>query len=309
MIARARERATSWAWTELLHAEVAYALRQADIPVLHIKGPTVALWLYEVGERRWGDVDILVPPDRMHQALAVLRSRGLAEVNPGVNRQTSADHAIPMRRSDPAAGGDDVDVHDRFEGVDRDPAATFAELWRRREPAQLAHSEVWFPDLPSRALLVAVNAARGGGSPQSREDLARLLDRTTAVEWELILDLAGRLDALSALRAGLELLPAGRELVSATQLREVAVSPEWRLRVSAAPRTALRLEELSRLPWAQRPNVVWRWLFPPAAVMRMRDPRAAGPVPVLALAHLRRLRDGALSVPHSLIELRRSRRS
>ena len=53
------------AWSELLHAEVAYLLRHAGIPVLHIKGPTVALWLYDEGERPWGDVDILVPPSRL----------------------------------------------------------------------------------------------------------------------------------------------------------------------------------------------------------------------------------------------------
>ena len=308
MLDPAGNRPTSRAWTELLHAEVAYTLRRAGIPVLHIKGPTVGLWLYEDGERHWGDVDILVPPDRMHEALAVLQRKGLDEINPGVNRHTSSDHAIPLRRKDPAIGWDDVDVHDRFEGLDRDPTATFAELWRRREPARLAHTDVWFPDLPSRAVLVALNAARGGGTAKSLEDLARLLRITTEPEWELVLALAGRLDALPALRAGLELLPDGRQVVATTSLHTVPVSPEWRLRVSAAPRTALRIEELSRVPWSRRPRVVWRWLFPPVAVLRMRDPRAEGPAGVV-LAHARRLQDGARSLPGALAELRRSRRS
>ena len=62
--------------SELLHAEVAYLMREADIPVLHIKGPTVAQWLYTDGERSWGDVDVLVPRELLHDALEVLRRAG-----------------------------------------------------------------------------------------------------------------------------------------------------------------------------------------------------------------------------------------
>src|SRR6187401_2757075 len=71
------------AWSELLHAQVAYLMRSAGIPALHIKGPTVALWLYDEGERPWGDVDILVPPSRMEDALELLLSSGFDERFPG----------------------------------------------------------------------------------------------------------------------------------------------------------------------------------------------------------------------------------
>ena len=37
-------------WSELLHAEVGALLGLAGIPCLHIKGPTVATWLYEPGD-------------------------------------------------------------------------------------------------------------------------------------------------------------------------------------------------------------------------------------------------------------------
>lgn len=301
-------RPSSRAWTELLHAEVAHLLREAGIPVLHIKGPTVALWLYEEGERPWGDVDVLVPPSRMHEALAVLGQHGLGERYAGVNRHTTDDHAVTLARSDPDIGADEVDVHDRFPGIQLDPERAFALLWRRREPAQLAHSAVWFPDLTSRAVIVALNTARSGTSPRTLADLDRLL-AASDVDWEDVVALAGRLHALPAVRAGLELHPAGRALVAGTELAGVQVTREWLLRLSGAPRTALRLDELAALPWPARLPAVLRWLFPPVAVLRMRDPRAAGGKIAVTSAYVRRLGDGLRAVPASLRGLRRERPS
>ena len=297
-------RPSSRAWTELLHAEVAYLLRTAGIDVLHIKGPTVARWLYDDDEREWGDVDILVAPSQLQDALAVLADRGLVERYPGVNQHTTDDHAVTIARTDPSIGFDEVDVHYRFEGIDADPERAFDELWRRREPDQLAHTDVWFPDLTTRALLVALNSARSAGSSKALGDLRRLLDDGAGVEWDLVVDLARRLDALSALRAGLELDPAGHDVIASNSLADVAVSREWRMRVSRAPRTAWRLDELRRMPLSRRPGAVARWVIPSPAVLRMRDPRAEAGRAALLVAYLRRLRDGAQDLPSSVRAVR-----
>lgn len=295
------------AWSELLHAEVGHVLAEAGIPCLHIKGPTVALWLYEPGERQWGDVDVLVPPSRMHEALAELASRGMVEVFPGVNRHTTTDHAVTVARREPSGLVAEVDVHDRFPGLDGNGEQVFGELWRRREPASLGHVEVWFPDLPTRALLVALNTARAG-SAQSLDDLARLVAAAEPQDWEDVIALARRVQALPALRAGLELDAGGRDVVAATALAEVRVSAEWRLRLAGAPRTALRLDELRRLTWTRRCAMVLGWLFPPPAVVRMRDPSAGPGGSQLVLAYIRRFGDGMRAVPPSLRALDEQRR-
>lgn len=300
-------RPSSRAWTELLHAEVAYLLRTAGIPVLHIKGPTVALWLYDEDERPWGDVDILVAPSRSEEALAVLAERGLVERYAGVNRKSTDDHAVTVARTDPEIGLDEVDVHHRFPGIGLDPERAFTELWRRREPAQLAHTDVWFPDFTSRALLIALNTARTKDSTKSLGDLARLFEPRSGLEWDLVVDLARRLDALPALRAGLELDPAGPAVIAANGLDAVPVDPEWQLRIAGAPRTALRLDELRRLPWSRRPGVVGRWLVPSPAVIRMRDPRASAGPRALAAAYARRLGDGIRDLPTSVRAVRETR--
>jgi hypothetical protein len=297
------------AWSELLHAEVAFLLRGAGIPTLHIKGPTVALWLFDEGERVWGDVDILVPPSRLDDALATLQAAGFTERFPGVNRRTTDDHAITLVHNPPGglrSAGAEVDVHDRFEGIDADPEWAFEQLWRRREPEQLGHVDVWFPDIATRALLIALNTARSD-TPKAREDLARMIRTGEPEDWDEVVWLAGRVQALPALRAGLELDPAGTKIVETTGLAHVPVSPEWALRALGAPRTALRLEELGRLPWRSRPRALVRWLFPSPAIIRMRDPAAAGNVFRLTGGYLRRLRDGlqaALPSFRALIRIR-----
>jgi len=297
------------AWSELLHAQVAYLMRSAGIPALHIKGPTVALWLYDEGERPWGDVDILVPPSRMEDALELLLSSGFDERFPGVTRQTTTDHAITLVHNppgDPGSAGAEVDVHDRFVGIDADPEWVFDQLWRRREPDQLGHIDVWFPDIATRALLIALNTARSD-TPKAREDLARLIRTGDPEDWEEVVWLAGRVQALPALRAGLEIDPAGSNIVETAGLAHVSVSPEWALRASGAPRTALRLEELGRLPWSSRPRALARWLFPSPAIIRMRDPAAAGNIFRLTGGYLRRLRDGLVAALPSVRALRRIR--
>ena len=288
-------------WIALLHAEVAHLLGQVGIRVLHLKGPTVEQWLYDQGDRPSGDVDVLVPPDQMQDALDVLYEHGFVDRYPGVNRRTSTDHAIALRRLDPAIGLDEVDVHDRFEGFDRQAGEAFEVLWRHREPAQLAHQPVWFPDLPSRAILLCLNAARDAAATKPQEDLRRLL--ASDVEWDLVVALAGRLGALPAMRAGLELADGGVEL--AERLGLGPVSPEWQLRVSAAPRTALRLEELRRTPWPRRAPLVARWIIPAPALVRMREPDLPPGWRPLTGAYARRLGQGMRGLRSSVQEFRR----
>lgn len=298
------------AWSELLHAEVGFLLSHAGIPCLHIKGPTVAKWLYDDGERDWGDVDVLVPPSRMDAALEVLRSADIVDRDPGLSWRRSDDHAITLALGAPAPGlpgGAEVDVHHRFEGIGLEPERAFEELWRRREVDVLAHIDVWFPDLATRALLITLNTARTA-TPKAIEDLRRLVAGATEEDWETLIWLARRVDALPAVRAGLELLPEGLDVVRRTTLSEVEVSVEWRLRLEEAPRTALRLEELGHLPWMRKIPAIARWVVPPPAIIRMRDPRARGNARHLIGGYLRRWRDGAAALGPSLAAVHRVRR-
>ncbi len=276
--------------------------------MLHIKGPTVALWLYDLDERPWGDVDILVAPDRLNDAVSALMDAGYRPRFAGVGPGTTEDHAVTLVRSDDGAGETEIDVHWRFEGVGVAADQAFRELWRRREPDTMAHVAVWFPDLPSRALLILLNCARSPTS-RSRRDLERLIESADDNDWQNVISLGRKLHALPAMRVGFERSPNGGRLVASTGLETVELSPEWALRAAGAPRTALRLARLRQMSWRRRVRAVVRWLVPPAAVIRMRDPSARGGALNLVLGYLRRLVDGVRALGPSWRALRRARPS
>jgi hypothetical protein len=294
---------------ELLHAEVAHLLARAGIPVLHVKGPTVVRWLHPDGGRPWGDVDVLLPRDRLDEALAVLAAHGFGERFPGVTHHTSEDHAVVLARPDTSPGNGEVDLHHRFPGITVPAAQAWSVVWARRVAAELAHLPVWFPDLSTRAVLVALNTARSATTAQALLDLERLCAPEVAVDWADVAALADQLGALPALRAGLELVPAGAAVVRATPaLAAVNVTAEWRLRTVGASRTAVRVAELGALPPGRRLVQVARWLVPHPSVMRMRDPRTAAGRGALVRGYGRRLVEGARATPAALRAVRRARR-
>jgi hypothetical protein len=300
------------AWAELVHAQVGTLLARAEVPCLHIKGPTVATWLYDEGERAWGDVDILLPPSAMDRALEVLLASGFSHRDPGLRWRTSEDHALTLWHDPDGStvhgAAAELDVHHRFPGIGADPERAFAELWRRREPVRLAGLDVWFPDLPSRSLLLVLNVARDPRGTKAREDLRRLLVSSTDEDWRRTIALARRLDALPALRAGLELEAAGRDLVARTPLAGVEVSGVWRLRSQGSSRTAVRIEELRSLGPVARARAIAGWVVPSPAIIRMRDPRAADSAWALARGYAARYRQGARELRRSVGELREVRR-
>ncbi len=199
-------------------------------------------------------------------------------------------------------------MHHRFQGIGVDPERAFDELWRRREPAVLAHLDVWFPDLTSRALLVVLNLARDPSTTRPHEDLARLLASGDDGDWARLISLATRLDALEPLRAGLELDPDGAALVARTSLADVDVSPVWRLRAAGSTRTAIRMEELRSLGPLAKVRAVAGWVVPSPSVIRYRDPSADGSAWRLARAYAARYRQGALTLGRSWRQMREVRR-
>ena len=110
------------------------------------------------------------------------------------------------------------------------------------------------------------------------------------------------------MRAGLETLPEGAAL-AAQILPDVEVTPYWRLRAAGAHRSAARLVELEQLSWGARLGALARILVPSPAMMRLRDPELAGRGRVgLGAAYLRRLGQGAASLPRAVREARAARR-
>jgi Uncharacterised nucleotidyltransferase len=295
------------AWIELLHAEVCWVLAGAGVDALVIKGPSIAQWLYPEGGRESADVDLLVRPAHWDRAVEVLTERGFRDTLDDFRDGEAPPHSVTLSRTDPELGAHAVDLHRHFPGMDASPATTFDALWGRRVEASQAGVPVWFPDVTSRALVIALHIARDPHPAKTAEDLRRAWAELDADHRRELRDLATQVHAEPALRAGLETLPETTPGVQELGLSDVEVPAIWVLQSQGASGTALHLFEVAEQPLWRRPVTALRWAFPSPAVMRIRDPRASRGTVALSGAYARRLRDGLRDLPRALRELRRAR--
>jgi len=298
----------SRAWLELLHAEACWLLGAAGIDVIVLKGPATARWLYPEGGRQSVDVDLLVDPAQWVRAGDVLGEHGFEPVQEGFREGEAAPHSVELQRHDPVQGDHVVDLHRYFPGIEVAPEDAFAILWARRMPEVIARVPVAFPDVTTRALVVALHAARTPGNPRTGDDLLQAVQAMDLNGWADVASLAADLDALPALRAGLETQPEATRLVAPLGLSDIEVPAHWRLMSTDADQTAVRLDQLSGLPPAKRVGQVLRWAFPSRSFVRDGDPRAERGPAGLAVAYGARLVDGVRRFPAAYRQYRSSRR-
>jgi len=266
--------------------EVVSAFRQAGIPTLLLKGPTVASWLYDDGTvRYYMDSDIWVDPRRLRDAERVLAQLGFERVTPArLPVEGEVPHAEPWRRPGTAQ---EVDLHHTISGVGVAPETAWKELYPLAEPMDVGGQTVDVLPIPVRALLVVFHAAQHG--PESGKllmDVERAVERVPDEVWLEAARVARRLDATPTLGDGLRMVPSGAALADRLrfpthELVETARGPH-----SRAP-LALGFERLSEAASVgERLRLVWREVVPSPDFLRWWSPLARrGPVG-LAAAYL-----------------------
>jgi len=213
-----------------VHAElktIAGLMQEKAIPVVPLKGTHLAERLYDsLDARRVGDMDILVPEDRLENARAILRGMGYDTVETEHGRDHPF-HGAPFVRAAGPAGRFVVELHwklsdPRFLSVD------YPRLWDR----VAAYSEGPLCPLPSEETLVflAVHLCKtASGVLRLLADIDRLIGREgPTMDWDLVVKLAESWSAAWQLYAALyrseQLL--GTELPSG--LMDRLRPPGWR---------------------------------------------------------------------------------
>jgi hypothetical protein len=188
------------------------ALRDADVQAIVLKGPALAEWLYDDdAPRTYGDVDVLVPLDRLDAARDVLRALGYREGASPPPPPGTIEHAAPWFRLHDGAV---IDLHHSISGPSIEPRRVWHVLAERSVELDLRGHALRVPDIPSRALIVALHAAQHGpGVPQPQEDLRRAIALDDDEIWRQAAWIAGRLDATAQFADGLGLSPEGTALV------------------------------------------------------------------------------------------------
>jgi hypothetical protein len=282
--------------TDRVCADVVSRWRAEGIEEILLKGSTIADWLYPGEVRGYVDVDLLVAPERVMDAAALLARIGFV----AVDRHVSL-HAHPwVRASDDAQ----VDLHVTLWGASRSPDWVWRELQSWLEIRPVGRVPVRVLNLPARALHVALHAAQHGDVPKPREDLVRAVSRAPVGVWRDAERLAHRLGSLNEMAEALLLDPAGERLLQQLPLaRAAAIAGRER-----AP-LAIGFARLSEAPgWREKVAVLARAFFRPREELSLSlgglpDSRAG-----LVAAYARNTASLLAATPGTLLALWRARR-
>lgn len=272
---------------------VSRALSGAGVEHLLLKGPTTARWLY-LPPRLYRDVDMLVPPARLQEAVSVLAEVGLATSRAGVAGE-EASHAQLLVSGD----GIELDLHITLPLL---PALTRRDvdvLWRHVEPFDVMDAAVPALDGAGRCVVVALHALSAPEDSQAVEDLRRAKGVTKPELWSAAAALAADLGARSLWDASLAVAEGTHD--------EAGLPVQVRLlRQGAAG--AYQLERLLEQPLRSLPLLAWREAFPSPNFMRHSAylPHA-GPWQLLCM-YVRRLFRLGRDLPIQLLILIRERR-
>jgi hypothetical protein len=214
-------------------------LSDAGIRSILLKGGALRQWLYGTEELRpYGDIDILVAPEQIDCAAAVMRGRGWTDTY----YQSAIGHAHHM---DPPPGEFPfpLDMHRSFHYVTAAPARVWELLRAHAAPIRLAGRHVETLDEVGLAVIVALHHVRHGADVKHVEDLERALARAPLDTWSRAAELAGLLGAGAAFAAGVRDVRGGGAVADALGLPG-ATDAALHLQLATPPQTARFLLDL-----------------------------------------------------------------
>ena len=294
--------------TETLHQDEAvllatalvdYVAASADIPVLFIKGPAATM----MGLREnhvSADVDVLVRPEDLDKMVELLGARGWLERPSGVSVVRRYSHSRTLYHPQ---WNCDIDVHDRFPGMEAPPDSAFDTLWRDRQQVVMAAQNVPVPSIPAAVIFQALHSLRAINDPRHQREYSTLLQRVNATLHRDIVDLSVELQATAALKPFLEDMQV-KDLPDGPG----TVSEEWRYRTSERFPGSAYLIAFVESPWRAKPLVVARAVWPSRQTLRQRDLYLDKSMAGLMRAHLARWQRGLARLPAAARTIRNSRR-
>lgn len=283
----------------LATALVDYVAASANLPVLFIKGPGANM----MGLREnhvSADVDALVRPEDLKRMVELLGARGWLERPSGAAVVRRYLHSRTLYHPQ---WNSDIDVHDRFPGMEAPPERAFDTLWRDRQYLIMATRSVPVPSVAAAIIFQALHSLRAIEEPRHQREYSGLLQRVDATMHQDILLLSMELRATAALKPLLDDLG-----IAGLPDRQAAASAEWRHRTSVQGTGMAYLVALSESDWRAKPRVLARAVWPSRQILQEQDLRLDGSIAGLLRAHLARWRRGALGLPTALLKMRASRR-
>ena len=222
---------------------VTRSLQKAGIPTLPHKGPVLALAAYgEIGLRECADLDLLVPEDRLAEALAVLARAGYARDTDLAWLSASALRRWTGEVSCRSAQAVKVDLHWRFTAPHYPLQLDPKWIWPNLRPLRLAGAELPALGPEAHFLVLAVHGAKHAWAGLGWvTDLAWLID--AGFDWSAAEALAAKADCLRVFR------------LAAVLARQVfgAPIPDGLAQAAARDRGLSRLAARVQARWTKSP--------------------------------------------------------
>ena len=251
------------------------ALRARGVRPVLIKGPAIAGWLYEdPRERPYGDIDLLIAPGQFALAEQVMAEHGFIAAASGLRNAERVKHHERWTR--PGAQEIRIELHRTLALLSQPPSLVWRRLTAETVTIVVGGVAIETPAEPAAALILCLHAAQHGvRGRRPRIDLARALERVDTPTWHRAAVLADELDAAPAFAAGLQLVPAGRELCRTLDLLP-AVPRRLRMVVAATDAVAIEIEKLVSMRGARaRIRLVAHGLIPSRRYMLAVSPLAS----------------------------------
>lgn len=246
---------------ELVNSLVYGLARDLGIRAVIIKGP--ALHAQGLRSRQHsGDVDIWVEPGGAPVLAAAMAPWGWEIAHDPFREFPQLIHSYTVR---PEGWGCEVDIHVRYPGVAREPAAAFEALWAMSENRVYAGVEVRVPKVPAHAVIQALTLAR-----PDRIVRKNASDRTDAVDEVLraggpgTAEFAHQVGAIGALGENLA------RVYPDAGVGPAEPPPDWKWRGNSS-KLGYMLSLLDAVPWHRRPLLAWRIGGMRIASMRARS--------------------------------------
>ncbi len=267
---------------------LAHLFEERRIPAVALKGACFALTVYpEIGLRPMGDLDILVPADRLEETVGIAMSRGFSEVlpdaSPGLADLLSHHVRLETRGPLPIT----LEIHDRVVGEKVFTYAVDVDWFWNQTHALDGPSHERFKSLraltPAAQVLYAAAHAmlqHGGSRAPLRwfHDLHLLIGHYgDRLDWELLLSQAKTFEWGSALAATLShtrthfgtAIPRNvrASLLDVSDRHQALVT---RLQIDPTTRVREEYDKLIKLNWHGRGRLVLALVAPSPSYMRWR---------------------------------------
>jgi len=176
-------------------SEIVLAMQAKDVPVIALKGMHLTPLVYRnLGARRMVDLDLLVPPQRLEDAVAALRSIGYDSTPfrlvPNDPVPYFSYTVPPFRRENSS----DVDLHWHIHNLRSGASINVPEFWEHSVPARIGTVDVRVlanEDLLLHVAEHATYAHRCEISVRACFDVAEIVSKLP-LDWDAVVDRARR---------------------------------------------------------------------------------------------------------------------